>query len=66
MSILKGVLMGALSGLVPAILVDIHSYKNALEKDPSETFNWKLALIRWAYGAASGAATGAGLGAAMK
>lgn len=62
---LKGVLIGAISGLVPAVLVDIHSYKNALEKDSSETFNWKLAIIRWIYGAASGAATGAGIGAAM-
>jgi hypothetical protein len=62
---LKGVLIGALSGLVPAVLVDIHSYRNALEKDSSEKFNWKLALVRWLYGAASGAATGAGIGAAL-
>ena len=61
MTFLKGVLVGAASGLVPAIIVDIHSYKNALEKDPSEKFNWKLAIVRWIYGALSGAATGAGL-----
>jgi hypothetical protein len=60
MSFLHTILMGTIAGLVPAILVDIGSYKNAVEKDATEKFNWKLAAIRWLYGAASGAAAAAG------
>jgi hypothetical protein len=31
-----------------------------VEKDAKEKFNWKLALVRWAYGAVSGALAAAG------
>ncbi len=54
------IIMGAVSGLVPAILVDYHGYLKALEKDKSEKFNWKLAFARWGYGALSGAVVSAG------
>ena len=54
---IKKIIIGAASGLVSAILVDI----NAFQKSEG-SFNWSLAVKRWISGLVSGALTGLGLG----
>lgn len=54
----KLIIAGAVSGLVSAILVDVHAWSKA---DPALPFDWGLAVKRWVGGAVSGALAGLGL-----
>ncbi len=48
---LKNILIGALSGFLSAMLVDLHAWSKAPYGTP---FDWKLASTRWLAGAAAG------------
>lgn len=52
----RKVLSGAASGLVSAILIDIHAWSQT-----PGPFDWPLALRRWVAGALAGLASGLGL-----
>jgi hypothetical protein len=52
------IIAGAVSGLVSAILVDVHAWSKS---DPALAFDWGLAVKRWVGGAVSGALAGLGL-----
>lgn len=62
-TLLINVAKGAIAGAVPTALADYGAFKSAAEKDPNARFSWRLALIRWGYGAACGAATVCGFSA---
>lgn len=59
-TLLEKAISGAVSGFVAAALVDF----SAFQRDPKliKTFDWKLAIGRWAAGLLSGALAGMGLG----
>lgn len=58
----KVLLAGAISGIVSAASVDIHAFRSSPNPIGSiKTFNWKLALTRWALGGVTGALGAAGL-----
>jgi hypothetical protein len=46
---------GALSGLLAAIVVDIHAFIKWRDYDHFAEFNYKLMLVRWLQGIVSGA-----------
>ena len=51
---LKNILIGALSGLLSAILIDLHAWSKA---DYGTPFDWRLGVGRWLAGAAAGIST---------
>lgn len=59
-NILEKAISGAVSGFLAAALVDF----SAFQRDPKliKTFDWKLAIGRWAAGLLSGALAGLGIG----
>lgn len=56
------VLAGAASGLIAAVAVDLDAWKKWQREHPNEPFgfDFKVAVKRWLYGAASGAAAAIG------
>ena len=54
----KALVVGAVTGFVSALLVDLNNWRMAPE---GQVFNWKKAAIHWATGAVSGAMAAAGL-----
>jgi len=52
----KKIIAGALSGVLAAIVVDVHAWSKG-----EGSFDWGLALKRWVAGGVSGAAAAAGL-----
>jgi hypothetical protein len=54
---------GALSGLVAAILVDVHAFVKFQGWGDVIKYNWGVASFRWVVGIISGALTGSGYGA---
>jgi hypothetical protein len=60
--IVKNVIVGAFSGLLSAIMVDLNAWKLS----PNPDFDFKLAAKRWLAGAVSGAAAALGFGAAVQ
>ncbi len=46
---------GALSGLLAAVVVDIHAFTKWRDYDKFSEFNYKLMLTRWLQGAVMGA-----------
>lgn len=52
----KKIAVGAVSGLVSAVLVDLHAWSGS-----TGGFDWKKAATRWIGGAISGAASAAGV-----
>lgn len=61
-TLLEKAISGAISGFIAAALVDF----SAFQRDPKliKTFDWKLAIGRWAAGLLSGALAGLGIGQA--
>jgi hypothetical protein len=57
------IVRGALSGLLAAALVDIHSFRTFKNVDEFAAYDWRLAGFRWFQGAVAGAIAAAGLGA---
>ena len=55
--------LGALTGIASAAVVDLHAFLGWKNFSDVHTWDWKIALLRWAQGAVSGALVGAGLGA---
>ena len=45
------IISGALAGLVSAVAVDLDAFKKWLSVKEFQTFNWKLAALRWLKGA---------------
>ena len=61
--LLQKVAAGAIGGFVTAVGVDLHAWQNDnYAFSWAKTFNWPLAIKRWAYGAFAGALVGLGLG----
>ena len=56
--IVKNIIVGAFSGLLSAIMVDLDKWKTSIDAQ----FDFKLAVKRWLAGAVSGALTGLGFG----
>ena len=56
--LVKKLIAGAVSGLLAAVVVDVHAWAKS-----SEAFNWGLAVKRWVAGAVSGATGALGMGA---
>lgn len=56
---LKKIFAGAVSGLVAAVVVDVHAWSKAPK---GEAFDWALAVKRWVAGAISGATAALGIG----
>ena len=56
------IISGALAGLVSAVAVDLDAFKKWQSVKEFQTFNWKLAALRWLKGAVLGALAGAGFG----
>ncbi len=54
----KNTLIGALSGFLSALLVDLHAWSKAPYGSP---FDWRLGITRWIGGAAAGASAAWGL-----
>lgn len=61
---LQAIMAGAASGLLAAIAVDLDAWKKWQKEHPAEpfAFDFKLAVKRWLFGAASGAAAAIGWG----
>lgn len=59
--IVKNIIVGAFSGLLSAIMVDLDKWKTSVDAQ----FDFKLAAKRWLAGAVSGAAAALGFGAAV-
>ena len=52
----KKIIAGALSGVLAAIVVDVHAWSKS-----EGSYDWSLAIRRWFAGGVSGAAAAAGL-----
>jgi hypothetical protein len=49
------IILGAISGLCSAIIVDVDAYRKVMKESPDKKFDWGLALVRWVQGMVSGA-----------
>ena len=56
------ILKGALTGFAAAFVVDLNEFRRWRKWDDLYGFDWRIAVIRWAIGAASRAVAAAGLG----
>lgn len=56
------IVSGALAGAVSAAVVDLDAFKKWQTVKEFQTFDWKLAALRWLKGAVFGALAGAGFG----
>ena len=56
-------LVGALTGLAAAVLVDLFSFRKWKSWDEAHTFDWRLALLRYAQGIVGGLLAAAGISA---
>lgn len=54
---------GALSGLLAAAAVDVHTFQTWKTAEDAKGFNWATAGQRWLFGAVSGAIGALGFGA---
>lgn len=59
------VVRGAVSGVIAAAVVDIHSFMSWTNYHEALEYNWSTAIFRWAQGAIAGAITAAGYGALL-
>jgi hypothetical protein len=57
------IVRGALSGLLAAAVVDIHSFRTFKNLDEFAAYDWRLAAFRWVQGAVMGTLVASGLGA---
>ena len=56
------IVSGALAGAVSAAVVDLDAFKKWQTVKEFQTFDWKLAALRWLKGTVFGALAGAGFG----
>lgn len=56
------IVSGALAGAVSAAVVDLDAFKKWQTVKEFQTFDWKLAALRWLKGAVFGPLAGAGFG----
>lgn len=56
------IVMGAVGGFIAAARVDYIAFKSWKSTEEASKFDWKMAVLRWAQGAAGGGAAAAGLG----
>ena len=54
---------GAITGLMTAAAVDVHSFLSWKKIDDARTYSWDTAILRWIQGTIYGAIVGAGYGA---
>ncbi len=57
------VIHGAVTGLMTAAAVDIHSFLSWKKIDDARVYQWDTAILRWMQGTVYGAIVGAGYGA---
>lgn len=58
---IKTILLGAAVGFLSAAVTDLDSYVKSRKDDPSVSFDWTLAVIRWFKGALLGSGIGVGM-----
>jgi hypothetical protein len=58
---LEAILMGALSGLLAAALVDFQAFQAWKSFKDATTYDWPTAAMRWVQGAITGAIAASGL-----
>ncbi len=56
------IVRGALSGLLAAVVVDLHAFLTWKSLDEAKSYNWPTAIFRWSQGTIAGAVAAAGLG----
>jgi len=54
---------GAVSGLVAAMIVDVHAFMRFKSKNDVASYDWGTALLRWGQGLLGGAFTALGMSA---
>lgn len=57
--VVKGAVMGALTGLASAAVVDFNAFRSWKNFSDAYSYDWPLAYWRWLQGTVTGAITGA-------